>query len=84
MWSKPAENSDDRRNVRMSVQIDCCERDALIAAEFFTVFQKLLGSRFPRAIITGRQYDREKYDYDEPETEGRAPWRIADLDATLK
>ncbi len=53
--------SHEDQNVCMYVQMDCTERDGPIAAEFFTVFQKLLGARFPRAMITGRQYDKNKH-----------------------
>ncbi len=54
----------ERHNVRLSVRMECCERDGVIAAEFFTVFQKLLFSRFPGAMIAGRHYDRDKHDAD--------------------
>jgi len=50
---------EDRRG-RLAVRMDCSHEDAVIAAEFFTVFQKIIGSRFMAAVIWGAQYHRER------------------------
>ena len=48
--------SKDARNVRLFVEMACDEPDGLIAAEFFTMFERLLVMRFPRAVLSSRQY----------------------------
>jgi|GEM_PF-4315913 len=51
----------ENRRVRLYVRMDCSEADSVIAAEFFTVFYKIIGSRFMGAAIEARQYDRQLY-----------------------
>lgn len=49
----------DNRNIRLFVEMACDEPDGVIAAEFFKVFERLLVMRFPRAVLSTRQYDSE-------------------------
>ncbi|MEO1242342.1 MAG: hypothetical protein AAFX54_10570 [Pseudomonadota bacterium] len=52
-------NGRDNRNIRLFVEMACDEPDGVIAAEFFSMFERLLVMRFPRAVLSTRQYDSE-------------------------
>jgi len=63
------DNDPDRRNIRLSVKMACCTRDGQIAAALFADFEDILRARLPYAMILSRQYDSEKYDWDEQQVD---------------
>lgn len=60
-----SEPIDAKHHIRLYIQIDCSEPDALIAGKLFNDFRKTLVQSFPQARIKDRQYDRARIDADQ-------------------
>ncbi|MEO1243778.1 MAG: hypothetical protein AAFX54_17860 [Pseudomonadota bacterium] len=64
--SGSSEPIDAERHIRLYIQMDCSEPDALIAGKLFNDFRKDLIDSFPQARIKDRQYDRSRVDNEQP------------------